>query len=126
MSDMTTTVSHTKRNSVAGSKITAFVRLTFGTGYPANGEPFDATAYGVGQIDEVRITTVGVPQGNFVFAYEQADKKIKAFGSTTEASGAAVSEGAAIGAGAKGLIELANNSAALDGFQVDIAISGGR
>lgn len=123
---MTTTSTQTKRNSVSGSKITAYVELTFGTAYPANGEPFDATAFGVGVIDEVRITVPAVAAGLYVFTYIAADKKVRAFGSTTQATGAAVSEGDGDLAGGMQLKELAHNSGLLDGLKLDIAITGGR
>ena len=123
---MTTTSTQTKRNSVSGSKITAYVELTFGTAYPANGEPFDATAFGVGVIDEVRITVPAVAAGLYVFTYIAADKKVRAFGSTTQATGDAVSEGDGDLAGGMQLKELAHNSGLLDGLKLDIAITGGR
>lgn len=123
---MALTITHTKRNSVSGSKITTYVQVAFDNNYPVGGEPFDATSYGVSVIDEVRITTKSAGAGVKVFHYDATNKKIQAFGTTTQASGDAVAAGDANFAGGLTLIELANTSALLAGDIIDIAITGGR
>ena len=78
---MALTITKTKRNSVSGSKITAYMSVTFDVSYPAGGEAFD---------------------------------------------GDAVDVGGAIGAGGLTLLELANTSDKLDGYRIDVVISGSR
>ena len=124
---MALTITKTKRNSVSGSKITAYMSVTFDVSYPAGGEAFDANAEsGLGNIDEVRITTAQQGAGMHTFQYDSTNKKILAFGSTTQASGDAVDVGGAIGAGGLTLLELANTSDKLDGYRIDVVISGSR
>ena len=53
-------------------------------------------------------------------------KRNSVSGSTTQATGAAVSEGDGDLAGGMQLKELANNSNLLDGLKLNIAITGGR
>ena len=68
MSAMALTITKTKRNSVSGSKITAYMSVTFDVSYPAGGEAFDANAEsGLGNIDEVRITTAQQGAGMHTF-----------------------------------------------------------
>ena len=124
---MALTITQTKRNSVSGSKITTFLQVAFDNSYPAGGEAFDANAQsGLSQIDEVRITTKEQQQGAHVFQYDATNKKLLAFGSTTQATGDAVSAGGAIGAGGNPLLEVANTYAGLADYVVEIAITGGR
>lgn len=124
---MALTITKTKRNSVSGSKITAYMQVEFDNNYPAGGEAFDANAEsGLGNIDEVRMTTNTQGAGMHTFQYDAANKKILAFGSTTEASGDAVAAPAAIAAGGLTLLELGNTSDKLDGYKIDVAISGSR
>ena len=123
---MALTITQTKRNSVSGSKITSFVNVTFDNSYPAGGEAFDATTYGVGTPDSVDIRVVG-PSGNHIhIQYDSTNKKLQAYGSSTEASGSAVNGGAAVIAGGMALLELANASALLSGLVTEVTITGGR
>jgi len=124
---MALVITKTKRNNVSGSKITAYLQVTFDNSYSQGGESFDVNAHsGLGKVDEVRMTDAGPIDSNFVFAYDSTNKKIVAYGSTTEASGALVDAGAAAVAGGKALLELPDTSALLDGYKLDIAVSGSR
>lgn len=123
---MALTITQTKRNSVSGSKITSYVNVTFDNSYPAGGEAFDATTYGVGTPDSVDIRCTTPLASNVVIRYDATNKKLQAYGSTTEASGAEVAAPAAVGAGGMALLELANTSALLAGLVTEITITGGR
>ena len=123
---MALTITQTKRNSVSGSKITAYVNVTFDNSYPAGGEAFDATIYGVGTPDSVDIRLVGPQATKIELRYDATNKKLQAYGSTTEASGAEVQAPAAVGAGGLALLELANASALLATLVTEITITGGR
>lgn len=124
---MALTITKTKRNSVSGSKITAYLQVTFDNSYPTGGEAFDANAQsGLGNIDEIRMTAAEPTDVSMTFAYDATNKKILAYGSTTKASGDAVDAGAATLAGGEVLLELANASAVLNNYKLDIAISGSR
>lgn len=124
---MALTITKTKRNSVSGSKITAYLQVTFDNSYPTGGEAFDANAQsGLGNIDELRMTAAEPTDVAVTFAYDATNKKLLAYGSTTKASGDAVDAGAATLAGGEVLLELANASAVLNNYKLDIAISGSR
>ena len=73
---MALTVTQSKRNSVAGSKVTAFVTVTFDDDYPAGGELFDATAY-VKTPDSVLITNDSAT--GYIIKYDPTNKKLKVF-----------------------------------------------
>ena len=73
---MAVTVTQSKRNSVAGSKVTAYVSIVFDNEYPNGGEPFDATSY-IKVPDSVIVTkdsNVG-----YIIKYDYTQKKLKVF-----------------------------------------------
>ena len=125
---MALTITQSKRNNVVGSRITAFVNVTFDNSYPTGGEEFDATAY-IGKPDSVDIIVKTIPNkgiGGLLLRYDYANKKIMAFASSTEASGNAVTKNDAQAAGGLALIEIANASNALQDATAEIIITGGR
>ena len=125
---MALTITQSKRNNVVGSRITAFVYVTFDGSYPTGGEEFDATAY-VGTPDSVDIVVKTIPNkgiGGLLLRYDYANKKIMAFASSTEASGNAVTKNDAATAGGLALIEIANTSNFLQDATAEIIITGGR
>ena len=125
---MALTITQSKRNNVIGTKIQAFVNVTFDNSYPTGGEAFDATAY-VGDVDTVDINVKESPNidlAGVLLRYDYADKTIKAFASSTEASGNPVTKNDAAAAGGLTLIEIANNSAQLQDIVAEIVITGGR
>ena len=125
---MALTITQSKRNNVVGSRITAFVNVTFDNSYPTGGEDFDATAY-VGTPDSVDIIVKTIPNsaiGGLLLRYDYDAKKIMAFAASTQASGNAVDEPTAAAAGGQPFIEMVNTSDALDGATAEIIITGGR
>lgn len=125
---MALTITQTKRNNVIGTKIQAFVNVTFDNSYPLGGEEFDANAY-VGDVDTVDINVKVSPNidiGGVLLRYDYITKTIKAFASSTEASGNQVTKGNAALAGGLPLIELADGSAQLQDLSAEIVITGGR
>ena len=125
---MALTITQTKRNNVIGTKIQAFVNVTFDNSYPLGGEAFDANAY-VGDVDTVDINVKVSPSidlGGVLLRYDYTTKAIKAFASSTEASGNAVTKGDAATAGGLFLIEIADGSAELADIEAEIVITGGR
>jgi len=70
------TVTQSKRNSVAGSKVTAFVTVAFDDNYPTGGELFDATSY-IKNPDSVLITNDAAL--GYIVRYDATNKKLKAF-----------------------------------------------
>ena len=125
---MALTITQTKRNNVIGTKIQAFVNVAFDNSYPAGGESFDANAY-VGDVDTVDINVKVSPNidlGGVLLRYDYTTKTIKAFASSTEASGNAVTKNAAQAAGGLTLIEIADTSAQLQDIEAEIVITGGR
>ena len=125
---MALTITQTKRNNVIGTKIQSFVNVTFDNSYPTGGEEFDANAF-VGDVDTVDINVKEAPNtdiGGVLLRYDYTTKTIKAFASSTQASGDPVSKGDATTAGGLALIELADTNADLDGLVAEIVITGGR
>lgn len=125
---MALTITQTKRNNVTGTKIQAFVNVTFDNSYPLGGEAFDANAY-VGDVDSVDIlvkTAVNIDIGSVLLRYDYTTKTIKAYASSREATGAAVTKGDAAIAGGLALIELADTSSALQDMVCEVVITGGR
>ena len=125
---MALTITQTKRNNVIGTKIQAFVNVTFDNSYQLGGEEFDANAY-VGDVDTVDINVKAAPNidlGGVLLRYDYTTKTIKAFASSTQASGDEVTKGDAAIAGGLALIELADTSADLQGLIAEIVITGGR
>jgi len=114
------------RNNVSGSKITAYLSLAFTGTYSAGGEPLDAgAAAGIGQVDEVKILSNGQMLG-YVYEYDYTNKIVTVFGTSTQASGAEVLEGAAATAGGKLLIEVANGTNLQGITALKVQVTGGR
>ncbi len=83
MSDMALTVTQVGRNTVAGNRISAFFSaVTDDSTWNAGGESFDATSY-IKNPDQVTIESTG----GYVFEYDRANKKIKAYADTNPADG---------------------------------------
>ena len=125
---MALTITQTKRNNVIGTKIQAFVNVTFDNSYPLGGEEFDANAY-VGDVDTVDINVKASPNidlGGVLLRYDYTTKTIKAFASSTEASGNQVTKGNAALAGGLAFIELTDTSTQLQDLVAEIVITGGR
>jgi len=125
---MALTITQTKRNNVIGTKIQAFVNVTFDNSYPLGGEVFDANAY-VGDVDTVDINVKVSPNidlGGVLLRYDYTTKTIKAFASSTQASGNSVTKGDAAIAGGLSFIEIADTSAQLQDMEAEIVITGGR
>tara|TARA_R100001015_G_C4618444_1_gene174925 strand:- start:1237 stop:1617 length:381 start_codon:yes stop_codon:yes gene_type:complete len=126
---MALTITQTKRNNVTGTKIQAFVNITFDANYPVGGEPFDANAY-VGDVDSVDIHVKagggGIDVGSVLFKYDYTLKSIKAFAASTQATGDAVAKADAAVAGGQSFIELGDGSGILQDVVVEAVISGGR
>ena len=120
---MAITTTTRKRQSVSGSTITTYHSLQFTGTYPFGGEAFDANAIsGLSNIDDVKITSLGMAIPGLDFFYEPALKVIKVFGETTEAVVGAVSGGDATTAGGRAGIEVANatNLTGITALQVNI------
>jgi len=73
---MALTVTNTKRNSVSGSKITAFVSVAFDASYPTGGEAFDATTY-IANPDSVLVT--GMDSAGHIIRYDATNKTLKVY-----------------------------------------------
>lgn len=73
---MALTVSNTKRNSVSGSKITAYVTVAFDASYPTGGEPFDATTY-IANPDSILVS--GMDSAGHIVRYDETNKKLKVY-----------------------------------------------
>ena len=80
---MALTVSQVGRNHASGNRITAyFTATTDDTTWNAGGEAFDAKATsGLGEINQVSIEN----SGGYVFEYDRANSKIKAYVQTDPA-----------------------------------------
>tara|TARA_R110002110_G_scaffold35277_8_gene119324 strand:- start:6235 stop:6588 length:354 start_codon:yes stop_codon:yes gene_type:complete len=116
---MALTVSNTKRNSVSGSKITAYVTVAFDASYPTGGEAFDATTY-IANPDSILVS--GMDSAGHIVRYDETNKKLKVY-----QSGHAALDGAAAiaNAAAAPLVEVANTTdLALLG--VELIITGSR
>jgi len=125
MSIMALTITRSKRNSVDGSRITAYRTVAFDNSYPAGGEPFDANAQcGLKGVEEVRIGA-GLPAG-FTVRYDYANKKLQLFGESTEASGAEVSPGTNPASETRPLTEFANTFDASGIDSLELIIKGTR
>jgi|13_taG_2_1085334.scaffolds.fasta_scaffold02924_7 hypothetical protein len=125
MSNMALTITRSKRNSIDGSRITAFRTVAFDNPYPAGGEPFDASAEcGLKSVEEVRIGA-GLPAG-FTVRYDYATKKLQLFGESTEASGDAVNPGTNPAAETRPLAEFADTFDASGIDALELIIKGTR
>ena len=122
---MALTITRSKRNSVDGSRITAYRTVAFTGTYPAGGEPFDANAEcGLKGVEEVRMGA-GMPAG-FTVRYDYANKKLQLFGESTLASGAEVSPVTDPAAEARPLEEFANAFDATGISALELIIKGTR
>jgi len=117
-----------ERNSVSGSRITAFLTVVLDNSYPSGGYVFNlAGQTGLSNVDSVSISQEGFPTNvaSFNFLMDPTNVKILCMGDSTEASGAAVAGGAALAAGGKTMIEAAN-ATDLTGITLKIAVTGRR
>ena len=116
---MALTVSNTKRNSVSGSKITAYVNVVFDASYPTGGEAFDATTY-IANPDSVLVT--GMDSAGHIVRYDATNKKLKVY----ESGHAALDGNAALANAAQApLVECANTTN-LSLLGVELIITGSR
>ena len=118
-----------ERNSVSGSRITAFLTVVLDGAYPTGGWPFNlANQTGLSNIDSVSISQQGFATGaaTFTFMMDPTNVKILGMGETTEAVVGAVDTPTALAAGARTMIELANTSAAANNITLKIAVTGRR
>tara|TARA_R110000824_G_scaffold177290_1_gene356590 strand:- start:390 stop:764 length:375 start_codon:yes stop_codon:yes gene_type:complete len=117
-----------ERNSVSGSRITAFLTVVLDNSYPTGGYVFNlAGQTGLSNVDSVSISQEGFATNvaNFHFLMDPTNVKILCMGDSTEASGALVNAGGALTAGGKTMIEAAN-ATDLTGITLKIAVTGRR
>jgi hypothetical protein len=117
-----------ERNSVSGSRITAFFSVLLDNSYPTGGYVFNlANESGLSNIDSVSISQQGFATNikTFHFLMDPTNVKILCMGDSTEASGAAVLNGPALAAGGFTMIEAAN-ATDLTGITLKIAVTGRR
>lgn len=123
---MALTIKKDKRNSVDGSRITVYRTLEFTGTVPTGGEPFDANA--VAGLKTVESVTFG--KGNAItgltLSYDYTNKKIQLLGESTEASGNEVQPPAALTAGGRPLIEVADAFDATGITALEVFIKGTR
>ena len=117
-----------ERNSVSGSRITAFLNVVLDNSYPTGGYEFSlANQTGLSNVDAVSISQQGFVVGvtNFTFMMDPTNVKIICVGETTEAVEGAVDGPTALAAGARTMIEAADTTD-LTGITLTIAVTGRR
>lgn len=117
-----------ERNSVSGSRISVYFSILLDDAYPTGGYPFNLkNQSGLTNIDSISISQQGfaINAQTFNFLMNPTNVNILCMGDSTEASGAAVGGGAALTAGGKSMVELAD-AEDLSGITLLIAVTGRR
>ena len=116
------TVTNTKRNSVSGSKITAYVSVVFDASYPTGGEAFDATTY-IANPDSILVS--GMDSAGHIVRYDATNKLLKVYQSGHGFLEGTPTQDIAANAAAAPLVEVAN-ATDLALLMVDLIITGSR
>jgi hypothetical protein len=118
---MALTITQPKRNSVSGSKVSVYLSVTFDSSYAPGGEAFDATAYGVADIDSLTIHNTTADELGYVVKYDATNNKLLAYATHTMDDQSSV-----IGAGETEPLADAKAATDLSALKVDITITGSR